>query len=185
MTLIAGLGNPGEKYVHTRHNIGFMLIDSLAEALSVRVNLKGSNYIYGTGSFKGQKVILVKPETFMNHSGLALRNAVNKFRVDPGRCLICYDDINLPLGTLRIRPGGSHGGHNGIGNIIDILGTRDIPRLRIGIGNDFPKGGQSGYVLSPFESDELPLVKEILENGSDAVLTFIREGADKAMNQFN
>ncbi len=185
MILIAGLGNPGEKYVHTRHNIGFMLIDSVADALSVNLSQKGSNYTYGTGSHKGHKVILIKPETYMNHSGFAMRNAVNKFGIETGDCLICYDDINLPLGTLRIRPGGSHGGHNGLGNIIDMLETREIPRLRIGIGKDFPKGRQSDYVLSPFDRDELPAVEKILDNGTDAVLTFIRDGLDKSMNQFN
>lgn len=185
MPLIAGLGNPGAEYTGTRHNVGFELIDQVADVLSITLGPGNNSYLFGEGQFKGNSVRLIKPITFMNRSGTALKQAVNRFKPPLGNCLICYDDINLDIGRIRIRPGGSHGGHNGLADIIHSLGTDSIPRLRIGIGNNFARGRQSDYVLSPFTSGERKIMDETIERAAEAVLTFIRDGVDPAMNRFN
>jgi peptidyl-tRNA hydrolase, PTH1 family len=185
MPLIAGLGNPGEEYTGTRHNIGFELIDRLSDVLSITIGPGNGSFLVGEGQFKGSPVQLVKPFTYMNRSGPAIKKALQSFREPIHLCLICYDDINLEPGTIRIRPKGSHGGHNGLANIIDTLQTNEIPRLRIGIGNNFARGQQSNYVLSPFTNKERIIMDETLDTAAEAVLVFIRDGVDEAMNRFN
>lgn len=185
MALIAGLGNPGQEYEHTRHNVGFKLLDLLSEKLSATFEPDNGLYRLGEGRFKGRPVWLLKPTTYMNRSGRPIKKALNGKNLTPEQCMVCYDDLNLDIGTIRLRPGGSTGGHNGIQNIIDELQTDSFPRLRIGIGNNFRKGQQSNYVLSPFSKDEIPLIEETLEVASDAILTFLRGGINMAMNQFN
>lgn len=185
MSLIAGLGNPGEEYAGTRHNIGFELIDRLSSALSITFGPGKGPYISGEGQFKGNPVQLIKPITFMNRSGTAVKNAADWYGTPIEHCLICYDDISLEPGKIRLRPQGSAGGHNGLSDIIFKLQSDKIPRLRIGIGNNFARGQQSNYVLSPFTFEERKIMDEALEYSVEAVLTFIREGVDKAMNKFN
>lgn len=185
MPLIAGLGNPGREYAGTRHNVGFELINQVADVLSITLGPGNGSFLLGEGQFKGNTVRLIKPITFMNRSGTAIKQAVNRFHPALGNCLICYDDINLDIGRLRIRPGGSHGGHNGLEDIILALETKKIPRLRIGIGNNFARGRQSDYVLSPFTSDERKIMDETLERAAEAVLIFIRDGVEEAMNRYN
>lgn len=185
MPIIIGLGNPGDKYAGTRHNVGFELIDRLAQALSVRLGPGKGPFHVGTGQHAGQKVILVKPTTYMNKSGDAVQQVLNWYKKSIDRCLICYDDLNLEIGTLRLRPGGSAGGHNGIKDIIQKMGTKSFPRLRIGIGNNFPKGQQVKYVLSPFTPDEKKEIETVFEKAVDACLCFVREDIDIAMNEFN
>lgn len=185
MALIAGLGNPGKEYSGTRHNIGFDLADRIAGILSINFKPGKGAYMVAEGRFKSKKVILLKPTTFVNRSGTALRKAIAEYNIQPEESLVCYDDLNLPVGTIRLREKGSAGGHNGIADIIEKIKTDHFPRLRIGIGNEFPKGKQSEFVLSPFERQEEPLVKESLELAEEAVLLFIREGIVKAMNQYN
>ncbi|MEX0994551.1 MAG: aminoacyl-tRNA hydrolase [Balneolaceae bacterium] len=187
MVLIAGLGNPGSQYAGTRHNIGYMVMDRLSEELSIPVRQTEDTRLYkaGKGQFKGEKIILIKPQTFMNRSGSALKYAIDRFKIPLNRCMICYDDIHLPPGIIRIRSKGSAGGHNGLKDIFAVLQTRKIPRLRMGIGNDFVPGQQSDYVLSPFTANQQKLIDEALTTAVDAILTFIREGIEQTMNKFN
>lgn len=185
MALIVGLGNPGVEYYGTRHNVGFELIDKLSEKLTITLKPGNGLFFLGEGNFKSKKVSLLKPTTFMNKSGVAVSKALAQTGCPISDCIICYDDIHLEAGKIRIKPGGSAGGHNGLGDIIEKLKTRDIARLRIGIGSDFPRGRQSDYVLSPFTDSQQKLVDESLEVASDAILAFIRGGIDLAMNHFN
>lgn len=185
MPLIVGLGNIGEKYTGTRHNIGFSIVDRLAGTLSASMEKADDPYILGVGRFKGVKTILIQPTTLMNNSGKAVLRACRMFRYLPGDILVCYDDVNLPTGKIRLRPEGSAGGHNGIQSIIDHLGTRHFPRMRFGIGNNYSRGRQSEYVLSPFDDEEMPDVEEGLKKSEEAALCFIREGIVIAMNHFN
>lgn len=185
MALIVGLGNPGADYAGTRHNIGFELVDKLADDLSIQIKPGNGLFHIGSGSFKGQKVTLIKPVTFMNRSGKAVTKALAETGEPVENCLVCYDDINLDVGTIRLRPSGSAGGHNGIADIIEKLQTNQFPRLRIGVGSDFKKGRQADYVLSPFTEEQRIEVNRVLEVASDAILTFLRGGLDLAMNKFN
>lgn len=185
MPLIIGLGNPGSKYAGTRHNIGFEFIDRLAQSMSVRLGPGKGPFHMAKGNHAGYAIYLIKPTTYMNNSGDAVRQALNWYKEDMDKCLVCYDDLDLDLGTIRLRPGGSAGGHNGIKDIIHKLGTNAFPRLRIGIGNDFPRGQQVQYVLSPFSSKEREVMESTLDKAVDASFCFIREGIDEAMNKFN
>ncbi len=185
MPLIIGLGNPGNKYAGTRHNIGFEFIDKLAQSMSVRLGPGKGPFHVGKGTHAGYSVYLIKPTTYMNNSGDAVRQAVNWYKEDVENCLVCYDDLDLDIGTIRLRPGGSAGGHNGIKDIIQKLGTNAFPRLRIGIGNDFPRGQQVQYVLSPFSEDERKVIEPTLDKAIDASFCFFREGIEEAMNKFN
>lgn len=185
MPLIIGLGNPGSKYAGTRHNIGFELIDKLAQQMSVRMGPGKGPFHVGKVNHSGYPVYLIKPTTYMNKSGNAVQQALNWYKEDVGDCLVCYDDLDLDVGTIRLRPGGSAGGHNGIKDIIQKLGTNSFPRLRIGIGNDFPRGQQVQHVLSPFSDDERNIIESTLDRAVDASFCFIRDGIDQAMNKFN
>ena len=185
MAMIVGLGNPGTEYEGTRHNVGFELIDKLSEMLTITLKPGNGLFFMGEGQFKGQNVVLVKPTTYMNHSGRAVSSALGITGIPLSECMVCYDDINLETGTIRIRPSGSAGGHNGISNIIERLQNKNFPRLRIGIGNDFPKGRQSDYVLSPFTKDQRLKIDETIGVASEAILTFLRGGINLAMNKFN
>lgn len=185
MALIVGLGNPGPEYKGTRHNIGFELVDKLAEKLTITLE-KGNGLFYmGQGHFKSSPVTLIKPTTYMNRSGKAVTKALALIKEEAGDCLICYDDLNLDAGVIRIRPGGSAGGHNGVQDIIDKLGTRNFPRLRIGIGSDFGRGQQVKYVLEQFTEEQRIDMDRALDTAAEAVLTFIRTGINITMNQFN
>lgn len=187
MLLIFGLGNPGRKYAGSRHNIGFELIDNLANQLSVSLSSGKGSYQIGKSHLRdiNEKVYLIKPTTYMNNSGKAVREAVQWFNADTNDCLVCYDDLALDVGSIRLRPGGSAGGHNGIKDIIQQLGTDTFSRLRIGIGNDFPDGQQVDHVLSSFSNDEQKTINNSLEQAADAALCFARKGIDKAMNNYN
>src|SRR5699024_8134821 len=180
-----GLGNPGSKYADSRHNIGFELIDRLAQALSISLKPGKGPYYTGKGNYAGYTLHLVKPTTYMNNSGQAVQQALNWYKQSAKQCLVCYDDLDLKSGSIRIRPQGSAGGHNGIKDIIQKLGTNAFPRLRIGIGNDFPKGQQIRYVLSPLSKEQRKLIEPALDKAVDAVFSFVTEGIDPAMNKFN
>lgn len=185
MPVIVGLGNPGRKYAGTRHNIGFTFIDTLAEAMSVRMGPGKGPFHVGKGRHAGHNVYLAKPTTYMNNSGDAVQKLLHWYKEGTVNCLVCYDDLDLELGTIRLRPGGSAGGHNGIKDIIQKLGTDAFPRLRIGIGNDFPRGRQVQYVLSPFTEKEQDIMTSTIDKAIDASFTFVRDGIDEAMNNFN
>ncbi len=182
--LIVGLGNPGTEYSKTRHNVGFEVIDLLSEKLKIKFKTKGEAVI-GWGSWKGWPLGLLKPLTYMNRSGLAVEKIVRSNKLGAKDIIVVLDDINLPVGKTRIRAGGGHGGHNGLEDIIDWLDDDSFPRLRIGIGSDFERGGQSNYVLSPFEDDERQAIDEAVSKAADAVLFFVSGGIETVMNQFN
>ncbi|TVR18674.1 MAG: aminoacyl-tRNA hydrolase [Balneolaceae bacterium] len=185
MALIVGLGNPGVEYKGTRHNVGFDLIDKLSDKLAITLEQGNGLFFIGEGHFKSKKVTLLKPTTYMNRSGKAVSKALAQTGDPISDCMVCHDDIHLDAGKIRLRPGGSSGGHNGITDIIDSLQAKNFPRLRIGIGNDFSRGRQSDYVLSPFTDSQQIVIDEALEVASDAILLFLRGGIDLAMNKFN
>lgn len=185
MPVIVGLGNPGSKYAGTRHNVGFELLDRLAAQVSVSLGPGKGPFHLGTGVYKREKVILVKPTTYMNLSGNAVQQVLHYYKIDPQECLVCYDDLDLQIGDIRLRAKGSAGGHNGIKDIILKLGSDVFPRLRIGIGNDFPKGQQVNYVLSRFNSQEKKIMEETLDTAVNAALSFVTEGIEETMNSFN
>ena len=186
MYIIVGLGNPGRQYVHTRHNVGFDTIDVLAERYRISVDTKKHKALYGKGIIDGQKVILAKPQTFMNLSGESVRELIDFYKIDETEELIVvYDDISLEPGQLRLRAKGSAGGHNGIKNIIAHLGGQVFKRVKVGIGEK-PKGYDlADYVLSHFSKAERELVGESLERAADAVVKIITGDMDAAMNEYN
>ncbi|MEM7374794.1 MAG: aminoacyl-tRNA hydrolase [Bacteroidota bacterium] len=182
--LIAGLGNIGSEYVDTRHNIGFMVIQRLAEKFNITPEL--GRYAYAaTARHKGRQLHLIMPTTYMNVSGKAVRYHLNKHKLTPDQLLVITDDIALPFGKLRMRARGSNGGHNGLKDIQDMLGTTDYPRLRFGVGNNFSKGQQVKYVLAPFTEDEFIQLHERIDIAVDGILSFATIGIDRTMTQLN
>ncbi len=182
--MLVGLGNPGREYADTRHNIGFMVIDHLAQQEDVRLAKTSTTYISGTGNIAGRSVVLAKPLTYMNRSGLAVLRMVERYAVPLDRLLVILDDFNLPFGRLRIRAKGSDGGHNGLASIIDFLSSSAFPRLRIGIGNDTLSDAVE-FVLSPFEPEEQRRLPELIDHASDACRSFVEHGIQRTMNIFN
>ena len=183
--MLVGLGNPGREYRQTRHNIGFMVIDELCKELNVRLSRMQAKALVGNGVLTGCKVILAKPQTFMNLSGKSVASLVKFYKIPFSQLLVILDDLDLPVGTLRMRPGGGSAGNKGLISIIQQLGTEDFPRMRLGIGR--PPGQKQGadYVLQDFQSGEMGFVKEVLARASQAAQTFVINGIDQAMNQFN
>lgn len=183
--VLVGLGNPGREYRQTRHNVGFMVIDELCKVLNVRLTRMQGKALVGSGVLSGCKVILAKPQTFMNLSGQSVASLVKFYKIPIGQLLVILDDLDLPVGTLRIRPGGGSAGNKGLMSIIQQLGTEEFPRMRLGIGR--PPGQKNGadYVLSDFQNGEIDFVKEVLTKASRAAQTFVAFGIDQAMNQFN
>jgi PTH1 family peptidyl-tRNA hydrolase len=182
--LIVGLGNPGDEYSGTRHNVGFDVIDALASTLKIELRQKGESLI-GWGKWRGRPVGLLKPLTFMNRSGLAVEKVARDKKLSPEEIFVIVDDINLPVGKCRIRSKGGNGGHNGIEDIIDWLDDDSFARCRIGIGNEFERGQQAKYVLSAFEPAEKDLIDEAIKQASEAALTFVTDGIVLAMNRFS
>ena len=181
--LICGLGNPGAEYAGTRHNTGFMVLDAFAKASNVVFEDKRYGFVAET-SVKGRKVFLLKPTTFMNLSGNAVRYWLNKENIDQKRLLVISDDVALPLGPFRLKASGSTGGHTGLGNIIQLIG-QDFPRLRIGIGNDYPRGGQIDWVLGKYSEDDLKTLQPTIDTSADIIKSFVLQGIDETMNQYN
>lgn len=182
--LIVGLGNPGSEYSQTRHNTGFMVLDSFAKGRDTTFEDKRYGYIAET-SVKGRKLILLKPTTFMNLSGNAVRYWLNKENIPIEHLLVIVDDLSLPLGSLRLKGSGSNGGHNGLGNIQSVLGTQKYARLRVGIGNDFPKGMQVEWVLGKYDCEDILTLNPAIEKCGDIIKSFALAGIDITMNQFN
>jgi peptidyl-tRNA hydrolase, PTH1 family len=184
MKMIVGLGNPGRRYEGTRHNVGFAVVDALAAGSHVSGFQSRFQAEVAEAVEDGQKVLLVKPDTFMNLSGRCVRQAVDFYQLPVEELLVVCDDINLPLGKLRFRSRGTHGGHNGLRDIQNHLGTTAYARLRIGVGAP-PEEGVVDYVLGRFRPAERPVIKEALENSTQAVLFWIRHGIQDSMNQYN
>jgi len=185
MYIIAGLGNPTREYEKTRHNVGFEVIDVLADMLGTTVEEKKFKGCDGRGIIGGEKVLLLKPQTFMNLSGESIRAASDFYKVDPEHIIIIYDDISLDVGQLRIRKKGSAGGHNGIKNIIAHLGTQEFPRIKVGVGDKPKKMDLADYVLSRFSKEDRAAMEDAFKEAAKAVEVMITEGMDIAMNQFN
>ena len=185
MYLIVGLGNPTREYERTRHNVGFDTIDVLADKINTDVSEKKFKGLYGKGMLGGERVILLKPQTFMNLSGESVRAAADFYKIPPDHILVIYDDISLDVGHLRIRTKGSAGGHNGIKNIIAHLGTQEFPRVKVGVGAKPPKMDLADYVLSRFSKEDQEKMKDAFQEAAEAVEALITEGADRAMNRFN
>ncbi|MBO4289547.1 MAG: aminoacyl-tRNA hydrolase [Lachnospiraceae bacterium] len=184
MKLIVGLGNPSDRYAHTRHNLGFDAVDKLAELLGCRVNKREKKALTGSVLYRGEKVLLAKPQTYMNLSGESVRPLMDYYHVAPEDLFVLVDDVNLDIGMLRIRRGGSDGGHNGLKSITEHLGTKDYARLRIGAGAP-PAGGLVDFVLSGFSKEDRAVIDETIEDAAEACLVFISQGVDVAMNRFN
>lgn len=182
--LIVGLGNIGDEYARTRHNIGFRVVDTLAQEADINFEDKRYGFI-GTIKVKNQTLTLLKPSTYMNLSGNAVRYWMNEKKIPVERVLVVVDDLSLPFGHLRLKPSGSDGGHNGLKHIASVLGSQKYARLRFGIGNDFPRGGQVDYVLGEFTPEDLQSMDERLKLAAEAVKTFCLAGINVAMNEYN
>jgi len=185
MYLIAGLGNPTKEYDKTRHNVGFSVIDVLADRYRIDISEKKHKALCGRGVIEGQKVLLLKPQTFMNLSGESIRAAADYYKIEPEEMIVIYDDISLDPGQLRIRLKGSAGGHNGIKNIIANLGTQDFPRIKVGVGAKPPRMDLADYVLSRFGAGEQKLMEEAFGEAAEAAVMMMTDGAERAMNHFN
>lgn len=181
--LICGLGNPGSEYAGTRHNTGYMVLDAFAKASNIVFDDRRYGFVAET-SIKGRKVFLLKPTTFMNLSGNAVRYWLDKEHIDQKRLLVISDDVAIPLGEFRLKANGSNGGHNGLGHIIQLIG-QDFARLRMGIGNDYPRGAQIDYVLGRYSEEELKVLLPCIDIAVDIIKSFVLQGIDETMNQFN
>ena len=185
MWLLVGLGNPGDEYANTRHNVGFQVADELARRHRLSFGRTKFRAAAATGAIDGTRVVLLKPRTFMNDSGWAVRRAADFYQVEPPRVFVLYDDLDLPLGKLRIRESGSAGGHNGVRSIIDHLHSDAFPRLKVGIGRPYRERGAVDHVLAPFTAEERPVIEESIGRAADAVELALKEDVRAAMNRFN
>jgi PTH1 family peptidyl-tRNA hydrolase len=184
--LIVGLGNPGIEYQFTPHNMGFLAVDRIAEQCGVRVNNRNCRAQTARTRIAGHEVVLAKPETYMNLSGSSVRELVREYEVQPEQdLLLLYDEMDLPFGTLRVRPRGRSAGHNGVESVIDALGTQEIARVRMGVAPDHPVGDGARYVLSQFKKPQLAVVDQVLDSAAEAVRVVLSEGVQAAMNRFN
>ncbi|MGQ9833992.1 MAG: aminoacyl-tRNA hydrolase [Candidatus Villigracilaceae bacterium] len=183
--LIVGLGNPGREYRENRHNIGFMLVDRLCVRLNVSLNRLQAQALVGSTLDGDRKIIFAKPQTYMNLSGQSVQGLMRFYKLPLSNLLVAHDDLDLPLGTIRMRPGGGSAGQKGIASIIEHLGTQDFPRLRLGIGRPPGRMDPADYVLQDFSPSDLPLLSETLERAADAALIWVSQGLATAMNQFN
>jgi peptidyl-tRNA hydrolase, PTH1 family len=184
MKLVVGLGNPGSKYEDTRHNVGFDVADELARRWSYEKARRRFSGLLGDGSIRGERVLLLEPTTYMNLSGTSVREAATFFKIALENVLVISDDMALPLGRVRLRPGGSAGGHNGLASIVQELGSENWSRLRIGIGQ---VSGERmvGHVLGTFSAEERPVIEQAVRTAADAVECWVAEGIDAAMTKFN
>ena len=185
MYLIIGLGNPEEEYSKTRHNMGFNTINKIAKQQKMEVNKTKFQGLYETAIIEGEKVILVKPQTYMNLSGNCVQEFVNFYKIDNQNIIVIYDDMDIEPGQIKIRKQGGPGGHNGMKSIIQMLGTEEFARIRIGIGRPKHNGDEINYVIGKIPEDEIPKLDDGVERAKDAVIEIIKNGIDSAMNKFN
>ena len=191
MKLIVGLGNPGRAYADNRHNLGFMCLNHFAGTQGIRFDKKQGQARTGSGEVAGSKVVLARPQTYMNLSGQSVSRLVKRFNIDLGDLLVVHDDLDLPLGKIRIRPGGSSGGHKGINSIISELESQDFPRLKVGTGHPTVSSAEISetdiiaYVLSDFTPEEKEIVTQVVPRVSEAILCLLTEGLTAAMNKYN
>jgi PTH1 family peptidyl-tRNA hydrolase len=185
MRLIVGLGNPDPEYQWTPHNLGFMAVDELANRNSIRVERPEGKALVGRGEIAGQEVLLAKPQTYMNLSGVSVRELLAKYELDVSDLLVMWDEVQLPWGTIRIHPDGSAGSHNGAKSVIGSVGTQQFARLRLGCGADHPVGSRKEYVLRPMRKAELEVASEMIGEAGDAVELILSQGIEAAMNKYN
>ena len=193
MKLIVGLGNPGREYTHNRHNIGFMCVNHLAKVHGIQLDKKQGQARTGSGNIAGNKMVLARPQTYMNLSGESVSRLASKFKIAPEDLLVIHDDLDLPLGKIRLRRGGGSGGHKGINSIISCLGSQDFYRIRVGIGrpdtvNGSAEDGETeiiDYVLSDFTIDEKKIITKVITEVTEAILCLLNEGLNAAMNKYN
>lgn len=185
MNLLVGLGNPGEKYAHTRHNIGFMAIERFAGRHGISLKKKGHQALYGTGNASGHTLTVLLPQTFMNLSGVSVKSALGALDVAPDDLIVAHDELDLPFGTIKLKKGGGHGGHNGLRNINQTLGHGDYIRLRLGIGRPPGGGDVTPHVLSGFNAAERKGLDLFVDLAADALESILFDGLSRAMNQFN
>lgn len=183
--ILVGLGNPGREHSKNRHNVGFMLIDRVGSRLDVRASRVQSRALVATATYQDRKLILAKPQTYMNLSGQSIQGLARFYKLPLDHLLVAHDDLDLPLGTIRLRPSGGSGGQKGVASTIEGLGSRDFARLRIGIGRPRGRMDPADHVLQDFGADELETLSEVLDRAADAALTFITDGIDLAMTRFN
>jgi peptidyl-tRNA hydrolase, PTH1 family len=184
-TLIAGLGNPGREYMNTRHNVGFKVIDCLCQDLEVRLNRVQSKALVGKAQIGEEKIILAKPHTYMNLSGQSVSGLMRFYKIESSNILIIHDDLDLPVGVLRIRASGGSAGQKGLASVIERLGTEDFPRMRIGVGRPPGRMDAVSYVLQEFTPSELEILSIVLEKACQAARLFVTDGIERAMNQYN
>jgi PTH1 family peptidyl-tRNA hydrolase len=183
--LFVGLGNPGREYRNNRHNIGFMALDRLAGRLGINFSRLESKALITKTEYSGRRLILAKPQTFMNLSGQSVSSLVRFYKIPLENMLVAYDDVDLPFGTIRLRPGGGSAGHRGMGSVIERLGIENFPRLRMGVGRPTGHMEAADYVLQDFSRSEVETLPVILDNAVDAMLLYVTKGLVSAMNQFN
>ena len=183
--IVAFLGNPGPQYENTRHNAGFMAGDALSKEKGVAINKSRFRALTGLWELEGQKVLLMKPQTFMNLSGEAVRQAADYYKIPPERIIIVSDEMSLPTGKIRVKPSGSAGGHNGLKNVIACLGSSEFPRIRIGVGRGASPEEMKDYVLGSFSQEDSKLIKEAAARAAAAVESIILNGCEATMNKFN
>ncbi len=185
ITLIVGLGNPGEKYARTRHNAGFIVADEIADSCSISLSKSKFDVVFGRGRINGNDVIIAKPMAFMNRSGLPIRKLSDYFGIKCEDLIIIYDDIDLPFGRIKIKEKGGHGGHNGIRSLVDTFGSRDFPRLRVGVGRSGNGADVTGHVLGRFSVEEAEILTRMVSESGKAVVSIVCDGLTVAMNNFN
>jgi PTH1 family peptidyl-tRNA hydrolase len=185
MRLIVGLGNPDPEYQWTPHNLGFMAVDELANRGSIRVERPEGKALVGRGRLAGEEVVLAKPQTYMNLSGISVRELLSKYELEPGDVIVMWDEVQLPLGTIKINGDGSAGSHNGARSVIGSIGTQQFARLRLGCGSEHPVSSRKEYVLRPMKKAELEVAVEMLAEAGDAVELILTQGLDAAMTKYN
>jgi len=185
MILVVGLGNPGKEYTLTKHNVGFLVVDELGKRVGIDVKKDKFQSLCGEGFLEGNKILLLKPQTYMNRSGGAVSSASDFYKIPPENIIVIHDEMDISLGRIMIKPGGGSAGNNGIKSIISHLGTKDFIRLRIGIGKPSAKSDGASHVLSSFSKSEGAMVEDSIQTSADAVLEIINNGLEKAMNKYN
>ncbi len=185
MKLVVGLGNPGSEYKKTKHNVGFRAVELLAEDLNIEINRLKFRGLIGEGNFNGEKILLLKPLTYMNLSGQSVSEVMKFYKLEKSDIIILYDDIDIKMGSIRIREKGSAGGHNGIKSIISCIGTDEFMRIKIGIGGDYKYFDLADYVLAPFSKSEEPIIEDGIKMAEESVKIILKDGISKAMNQMN
>jgi len=185
MFIVVGLGNPGDKYRRTRHNVGFVAVDILADLMGISINKSFGKSLVGSGSVEGEKVILVKPQAYMNLSGSSVFEIKNWYKADTSNIILIYDDVDLSVGAMRIRPSGGAGTHNGMRSVISCLDSEAFPRIRIGIGAAPQVMDLADYVLSSFSSEEIPVIREACQKAAKGAMLIMTKGIQEAMNRCN